>query len=267
MRDQPVSDAAVRVQKILSQAGVASRRAAEELVREGRVSINGSVVTTLGVKADPERDDVRVDGQRVRPVSELLYLVLHKPTGYVTTRRDPQKRRTVMDLIPSVSAYVYPVGRLDYDSEGLLLLTNDGDLAALLTHPRHEVEREYEALVAGAPSSAALEKLARGVPLDGKRTAPARVRILGGRPGRDETWVSITLREGRNRQVRRMCEAVGHPVRRLRRVRFGPLVLGRLPRGKARTLTVREVADLRASARGDVVVPSRRGGPPRRARV
>jgi pseudouridine synthase len=248
VREQQPSSDYIRVQKILSQAGVASRRAAEVLVREGRVSINGTVVTELGVRAHPVRDDVRVDGHRVRPVAEKIYIALHKPTGYVTTRRDPEKRRTVMDLVPSLSAYIFPVGRLDYDSEGLLLLTNDGDLAAKLTHPSHEVEREYEALVAGSPSAEAIEKLARGVPLDGKRTVPAKVRALGARPGRDETWLSITLREGRNRQVRRMCEAVGHPVRRLRRVRFGPLSLGRLARGKARALTAREVLDLRVAA-------------------
>lgn len=264
MRDQQPSSEHVRVQKILSQAGVASRRAAEELVREGRVSINGTVVTTLGVRADPVRDDIRVDGHRVRPVTQRIYVVLHKPSGYVTTRKDPEKRRTVMDLVPSLSAYIFPVGRLDYDSEGLLLLTNDGDLAAKLTHPRHEVEREYEALVAGTPSAAALEKLARGVPLDGKRTSPAKVHALGARPGRDETWVSITLREGRNRQVRRMCEAVGHPVHRLRRVRFGPLSLGRLARGKARELTAREVVDLRAAAGIAKVPASNTGAAPRR---
>lgn len=217
---------------------------------EGRVAINGRVVTTLGVKVDPTRDEVTVDGQKVRPIEERIYVVVHKPTGYVTTRKDPERRPTVMELVPSLRAYLFPVGRLDFDSEGLLLLTNDGDLAAKLTHPRHEVEREYEALVAGVPSEATLQKLARGVPLDGKRTAPASVRALGKRPGRDECWVSMTLREGRNRQVRRMCEAVGHPVRRLRRVRFGPLMLGRLARGHARVLTASEVEGLKAAAEG-----------------
>ena len=162
-----------RLQKVLSTAGVASRRASEELIRQGRVSVNGVVVTTLGSKADPLRDEIRVDGRRIKTGSRLRYLLLNKPRGYVTTRRDPQRRRTVMDLVPRLSEYLYPVGRLDYDSEGLLLLTNDGDLAAALTHPRHEVERVYRVEVAGTPDARSLERLSRGIVLDGERTAPA----------------------------------------------------------------------------------------------
>ncbi len=164
-----------RLQKILSAAGVASRRLSESLIQQGRVSVNGTVVTELGTKADPARDDVRVDGRRVRVESRRRYILLNKPRGYVTTRSDPQGRRTVMDLLTGVREYVYPVGRLDYDSEGLLLLTNDGELAARLMHPSHDVERVYEARVRGVPDARAVERLARGITLDGRRTAPARV--------------------------------------------------------------------------------------------
>src|SRR6186713_391033 len=172
----------IRLQKILSQAGVASRRAAEKLIADGRVSVNGRTILEMGVKADPAADDIRVDGRRVRAASRLRYILLNKPKGYVTTRSDPQRRRTVMDLLGGVREYVYPVGRLDYDSEGLLLLTNDGDLAARLTHPRHGVERTYEARVAGMPDQAAIDRLRHGVPLDGRRTQPATVVLLNKAP-------------------------------------------------------------------------------------
>src|SRR5688572_19336806 len=204
-----------RLQKILSQAGVASRRAAEKLIAEGRVSVNGSTVREMGTKADAAADDIRVDGRRIKAAQTLRYILLNKPAGYVTTRSDPQRRPTVIDLLRGVREYVYPVGRLDYDTEGLLLLTNDGDLAARLTHPRHGVERTYEARVAGVPDTDAIDRLRKGIPLDGKRTQRADVDLLT-KPRRDSTYsvVRITIREGRNRQVRRMCEAVGHPVDR-----------------------------------------------------
>jgi 23S rRNA pseudouridine2605 synthase len=175
-----------RLQKLLSMAGIASRRAAEQLILDGRVEVNGAVVTTLGSKADPASDEIRVDGRRIRFDVRPRYILLHKPKGYVTTRSDPEGRRTVMDLLRGVHEYVYPVGRLDYDSEGLLLMTSDGDLAARLMHPRHGVERVYEAVVAGAPAEAALDKLRRGIFLDGERTQPADVRTGGvvGRGGR-----------------------------------------------------------------------------------
>jgi 23S rRNA pseudouridine2605 synthase len=253
-----------RLQKILSTAGVASRRASEDLIRGGRVSVNGTTVTELGTKADPTEDDIRVDGRRIRLEARRIYLLLNKPRGYVTTRRDPQGRPTVLDLVKNVREYVYPVGRLDYDSEGLLILTNDGDLAARLTHPRHEVERVYEARVRGVPDAHALERLARGVMIDGRRTAPARVRLVQERPGpprkhrrdldedgsRERSTVEITLHEGRQRQVRRMFDAVGHPVARLRRVRIGPIEDRDLPAGRARALTPQEVEKLRRAARG-----------------
>ena len=235
-----------RLQKLLSAAGVASRRAAEQLISEGRVTVNGRTVREPGTRADPLSDDVRVDGRRIARKVRRRYLALHKPRGYVTTRSDPHRRKTVLDLIPDVREYVYPVGRLDYDSEGLLLLTNDGALAAVLTHPRHAVTRVYEALVRGVPSGARLRRLAAGVEIDGRPTAPAQVRLLhGGAPGRsDEALVRIVVREGRNRQVRRMFDAIGHPVRRLRRTRLGPVSLRGLPPGAARELTPAEVGAL-----------------------
>jgi 23S rRNA pseudouridine2605 synthase len=241
-----------RLQKILSSAGVASRRAAETLIAQGRVSVNGRTVTELGTKADPARDEIRVDGRRIKAAQTLRYLLVFKPRGFVTTRSDPQKRRTIMELLAGVREYVYPVGRLDYDSEGLLLVTNDGDLAAALTHPRHEVEREYRVVVAGVPDDRALQKLARGVVLDGRRTSPAVAKRIA--PERRETADSavllMTIREGRNRQVRRMCEAVGHPVQRLTRIRFGPLTAAGMKPGAVRELNRAEVRALKRLVSG-----------------
>lgn len=240
----------VRVQKLISMAGIASRRAAEVLILEGRVSVNGEVVRTLGAKADPATDEVRVDGRRLRLDRRQRYILLNKPRGYVTTREDPQGRRTVMDLLIGVREYVYPVGRLDYDSEGLLLLTSDGDLAARLMHPRHDVERVYEAIVLGVPAEGALDNLRRGIFLDGERTRPAQVRRGGTvAKGRQSlTRLTITLKEGRNRQVRRMCASIGHPVRKLTRLRVGPIRLGDLPPGRWRELSPQEVEKLKNAA-------------------
>jgi len=255
----------VRLQKILSAAGLASRRAAEALIRDGRVSVNGVTILELGTRADPARDDIRVDGQRVRAARRHRYILLNKPRGYMTTRKDPQRRPTVLDLLPDVREYIYPVGRLDYDSEGLLLLTNDGDLAARLLHPSHEVEREYHARVRGVPDEGALERLRRGVTIEGRRTAPAAVRLVDSGLGarEDQALVSIALHEGRTRQVRDMCDAVGHPVVRLKRVRFGPIVDRALKVGQHRDLTPREVAMLKQAAAGSGP-PARTGAPARR---
>ncbi|MDQ1345319.1 MAG: rRNA synthase, partial [Pseudomonadota bacterium] len=175
MNKAPTGD---RLQKILSAAGIASRRAAETLIVNGRVSVNGVTILELGTRADPARDDIRVDGQRVRVASRHRYILLNKPRGYMTTRKDPERRPTVLDLLPGVREYIYPVGRLDYDSEGLLLLTNDGEVAARLLHPSHEVEREYYARVRGVPDDRALERLRRGLMIEGRRTAPAVVRLV-----------------------------------------------------------------------------------------
>jgi 23S rRNA pseudouridine2605 synthase len=239
-----IQELGIRLQKVLSQAGVASRRAAEKLIADGRVTVNGKTILTMGVKVDPGKDEIRVDGRRIKGVSQPRYLLLYKPAGYVTTRSDPQRRRTVLDLLTGVREYVYPVGRLDYDTEGLLLLTNDGELAARLTHPRHGVARTYEARVAGMPDREAIERLRNGIPLDGHRTLPADVVLLNqGRRDRDGV-LRLTIREGRNRQVRRMCEAVGHPVQHLKRTRFGTLADRRLKPGEWRELAPREVEAL-----------------------
>ena len=227
-----------RLQKILSQAGVASRRASEALILTGRVSVNGTTVRELGTKADPAHDDIRVDGRRVNVVTRHRYVLLNKPRGYVTTRADPQRRPTVMDLVAGIREYLYPIGRLDVDSEGLLLLTNDGDLAARLTHPRHGVARVYDVHVLGEPDRHDLDRLSRGVTIDGRRTAPAQVAPLG------PSHFRMTIREGRNRQVRKMCAAIGHPVTALRRVAIGPIRDPRLRPGEWRDLSEDEVRKL-----------------------
>ncbi len=242
-----------RLQKLLSQAGVASRRASERLMVEGRVTVNGATIRELGTKADPARDDIRVDGRRIKLAEHHRYLLLNKPRGYVTTRSDPQKRPTVIDLV-GVREYIYPVGRLDFDSEGLLLLTNDGDLAARLTHPSHGIPRVYEARVLGVPDDHDLRRLARGIVIDGHRTQPAEaiVQLGPSRSGRDagpKATLLITLREGRNRQVRKMCEAIGHPVDHLKRVAIGPIRDARLKVGQWRELTTAEVQKLRAATK------------------
>jgi pseudouridine synthase len=247
----------MRLQKILSQAGVASRRAGERLMLEGRVSVNGVTIRELGTQADPLRDDIRVDGRRVRSAERRRYLLLNKPQGVVSTRADPQRRPTVIDLLRGVPEYVYPVGRLDFDSEGLLLLTNDGDLMAKLTHPRHGIPRVYEATVLGLPDAHDLERLARGVMIDGRRTAPANANVI--RSQGERTLLAITIREGRNRQVRKMCDTVGHPVVSLKRVAIGPIRDSRLKPGQWRELTAEEVDRLERA------VQDQRAGPPRRA--
>jgi len=246
-----------RLQKILSQAGVASRRASEQLMLDGRVTVNGATVFELGTKADPATDDIRVDGRRVKLAARARYLLLNKPRGYVTTRSDPQRRKTVIDLVQDVKEYVYPVGRLDYDTEGLLLLTNDGDLAARLTHPSHEVPRVYEARVLGIPDDHDLQRLSRGLVIEGRRTAAADVHMKPPRRDDEQATLVITLREGRNRQVRDMCDAIGHPVEHLRRVAIGPLRDSRLKAGHWRDLTPEEVARLKRVATASP--PRRRG--------
>jgi pseudouridine synthase len=243
-----------RLQKILSQAGIASRRASEQLMLEGRVTVNGTAVRELGTKADPAHDDIRVDGRRVRLPERHRYLLLNKPRGYVTTRSDPQRRPTVIDLLTGVRDYVFPVGRLDYDSEGLLILTNDGALAAQLTHPRYHVARVYEVRVLGVPDAHDLNRLAKGVIVDERKTGPSEVRLLNdvrrGRERRDaaDATLLITVREGRNRQIRKMCEAIGHPVSHLKRVAIGPIRDARLKPGQWRELRAHEIESLRKAA-------------------
>lgn len=236
-----------RLQKILSQAGVASRRASERLMLEGRVTVNGATVRELGTKADPAGDDIRVDGRRIKVAEHHRYILLNKPRGYMTTRFDPQQRPTVIDLLKGVREYVYPVGRLDFDSEGLLLLTNDGDLAARLTHPSHGVARVYEAQLLGVPDDHDLKRLARGLIIDGRRTAPAEVQLLPGARDSKGSTLRLTVHEGRNRQVRKMCEGIGHPVDRLKRVAIGPIRDSHLKPGRWRELTAEEVKKLEKS--------------------
>ncbi len=239
-----------RLQKVLSQAGLASRRAAESLIAEGRVTVNGTTVREMGTKADIDTDDIRVDGRRIKSTERARYILLYKPSGFVSTRSDPQRRRTVLDLLRGVREYVYPVGRLDYDTEGLLILTNDGDLAARLTHPKHGIERSYEAHVAGMPDEADLERLRTGISLDGRRTRPAEASVLNAGHRDHDGVLLLTIKEGRNRQVRRMCEAVGHPVGKLKRTRIGPLSDRYLKPGTWRELTGDEVKKLKRATEG-----------------
>lgn len=234
-----------RLNKYLSQAGVASRRRADVLIAAGRVKVNGSPVTVAGAKVDEAADRVEVDGKLVSPVSGHLYIMLHKPRGYVSTVRDPHATRSALDLV-KVRQRLYPVGRLDKDSEGLLLLTDDGELTQRLTHPRFEHEKEYRLMVAGTPTEANLQRLRRGIELEDGPTVPAGVELEGSAGG--GTWLRITLHEGRKRQLRRMCEAIGHPVHRLIRVRIGTLRLGDLAPGKWRFLSEAEKAELLRSA-------------------
>lgn len=239
-----------RLQKILAGAGVASRRKAEEYITAGRVTLNGQVVTELGTKADPEKDKILVDGKPLRGAEKLVYLLLNKPKGYVTTVSDPEGRPTVMDLLRGVKERVYPVGRLDYASEGLLLLTNDGDLAQRLTKAGDHAPKTYLVKVSGRPPEQAIRKLRDGVTItldDGRKvkTSPAKIHLAEDAPN---PWYEVTLIEGRNRQIRRMFEQVGHPVEKIRRVRMGSLVLD-VPPGKFRKLSESEVRELKAATR------------------
>jgi pseudouridine synthase len=239
-----------RLQRFLAHAGVASRRAAEALIRDGRVAVNGAIVSQMGVQIDPERDQVTLDGRPVRGVEAPFYAALHKPRGYVSSARDERGRPTVLALLPSAGR-LYPVGRLDLDSEGLLLITNDGDLTHRLLHPSHLVEKEYHVRIARPLSDAALDRLRHGILLDEGMTAPAVVERLDGQTMRGSheddggSWLRVTLREGRKRQVRRMVAAVGGRVVRLIRVRVDGVHLGRLGPGQWRRLTQREIAHLR----------------------
>ena len=235
--------AEMRVHRALAQAGVASRRAAEKLVAEGRVTVNGAVATVGQVVTD--RDVVAVDGRTITAEPVRTYM-LNKALGVVSTASDPQGRPTVLDGLPD-DVRLYPIGRLDINTTGLLLITNDGDLAHRLMHPRSKVPKEYEALVEGRVSSASVRMLRDGIELDDGPTQPAKVEVID-RDAKGGTWLRIEITEGRNRQVRRMCEAVGHPVRRLVRTRYGGLGLGRLRRGDHRMLSSAEIARLEAQA-------------------
>ena len=232
-----------RLQKILSHAGVASRREAERLISEGHVKVNGKVVTELGTKVDAGKDRIQVDGRLVAK-EKPVYLLLYKPKGCVTTSKDPEGRQTVLDLLDGIDARVYPVGRLDYHTEGLLLLTNDGELTHALIHPKHQVEKEYLVQVKGIPSEEKLDRLRAGICLEDGMTAPVEVRLQEILHEKNRSVLTVVLREGRNRQVRRMFDVIGFPVWSLKRIRFAFLTLQGVRRGKWRHLTTEEVAGL-----------------------
>lgn len=240
-----------RLQKLMAQAGIASRRASEEIIAAGRVTLNGTVVTEQGTKADASTDEICVDGKPLVPPQKLRYFMLHKPLGYVTTVTDPEGRKTVMELMQDCPERVYPVGRLDYNSEGLLLMTNDGALAHSLMKAGNHVPKTYQVKISGKPDDITLEKLRAGVAIeleDGRKvkTSSAKIRLI---KDADNPWYEIILIEGRNRQIRRMFQSVGFQVEKIKRIQFGPLKLD-VPPGQFRPLTVREVAHLKNRALG-----------------
>lgn len=230
-----------RLQKVLASAGVCSRRQAEKLISDGRVTVDSQVVTTLGSKVDPVHQEIRVDG-RPLPQTGLVYYLLNKPRGYVTTMSDPQGRPLVTSLLKGVKARVFPVGRLDIDTAGALILTNDGDLTQKILHPSNEINRTYRARVTGRPSEARLDSLRQGIVIEGRKTWPATLKVVGN--DRDSTTVEITIHEGRKRQVRKMFAAIGHPVRELTRTAYAMLELGNLPIGRFRELTQKDLEKL-----------------------
>ncbi|MBP1999503.1 23S rRNA pseudouridine2605 synthase [Paenibacillus shirakamiensis] len=237
-----------RLQKILAQAGIASRRKCEELILAGKVQLNGETVTELGTKADPAVDEITVNGKSVG-VEKKLYILFNKPKGVITSASDDKGRKIVTDYLKGVNERVFPVGRLDYDTEGLLLLTNDGDFAYLLTHPKHHVPKTYLATVKGVPHGTLLDKLKQGVMLEDGMTAPAELDYYDIEPGEKQSTIRITIHEGRNRQVRRMFESINHPVTRLKRISFGELHLGNMKRGLYRHLDKQEVEELMRNAK------------------
>ena len=227
-----------RLQKIISQANITSRRKAEELISNGHVKVNGKVVRELGSKADPDKDRIEVNGKRIEPKQPKVALLLYKPDGYITSLKDPEGRPTVAQLVDSIPVRLYPVGRLDYHTEGLLIMTNDGDLAQSIQHPSRAIHKIYWAKVKGVPPKEKLDKLRKGISIEGRKTLPARVEVL---ETRKNAWLQITIHEGRQNQIRKMCEAVGHPVLKLRRVAIGSLHDEKLKPGQYRHLTPQEI--------------------------
>ena len=249
------SEAPIRLQKFLSNAGVSSRRKAEELISQGLVRINGKVVKELGVRVDPNRDVMTIDGKKIR--INFKYVILHKPVKVLCSRDDPEGRPTVIDMLPDMGTQLYPVGRLDYDASGLVLLTNDGDVAMAFTHPSFKTPRIYLVKAKGQPDEKDLERLRGGVHLDdGAKTLPAKVRQIEyrgkGKSATSNTWLKFILHEGRNRQIKRMCLAVRHPALRIHRVTMGPLKLGDLPVGAWRYATKEEIKELQKLAQKQV---------------
>jgi 23S rRNA pseudouridine2605 synthase len=229
----------VRLQKFLARCGIASRRKSEELILSGRVSVNGATKTNLGIKIDPESDVIRFDGKTVEPEKEHIFVLLNKPKGYVTSLSDPQGRPVVTSLVKDIPERLFPVGRLDLDTEGALILTNDGGFAQKVQHPSHETNKTYEALVSGYPGKGKLKQLERGILLEGKQTAPATLKLLKRLQG--QTLVQITIHEGRKRQVRKMFDFIGNPVISLKRIAYGKLFLKNLPTGRYKLLNHKDL--------------------------
>jgi 23S rRNA pseudouridine2605 synthase len=235
-----------RLQKIMSQRGIASRRKAEDMIREGRVVVNGKVAT-LGMKADPERDHIKISGKLLKRPDPETYIILNKPCGVLTTFEDEEVRPTVKELIKGVKFRVFPVGRLDFHSEGLLLLTNNGELASKIIHPSHKVPKTYHVKVKGTVADSLLDKLRNGIVLEDGKTAPALVKTLRMHQMESNTWLEVILHEGRKRQIRRMCERVNHPVLKLKRIKIDGITLGDLPSGRWRYLRSDEIEKLKRS--------------------
>lgn len=228
-----------RLQKVMAELGVASRRKCEDLILQGKVSVNGQIITELGTKVDKQSAIILVEGTQITNKIKKVYILLNKPIGYITSAKDQFDRPTVIDLISEINVRLYPVGRLDYDTEGLLILTNDGDLTFKITHPSHHVTKTYTALVDGRVPQEAIEIFEKGVVIEDYKTAPAKLEIL--KYINDDTLINITIHEGKNRQVRKMCEAIGHPILRLKRISIGNLKLGDLSTGHYRHLTKEEI--------------------------
>lgn len=229
----------MRLQKFMAKAGVASRRKSEEIILDGKVSVNGNIIKELGYKVDPDNDEVKVNGKTISIEKKKLYIAINKPVGYITTVSDQFDRKTVIDLVPSVESRIYPVGRLDYDTSGLLLLTNDGDLTYKLTHPSHEIDKTYIAKVKGIPTNEELTDFKNGLRIENYVTSPAQIKIL--RKNNNSSILEITIHEGKNRQVRKMCDAINHPVIDLKRVRIGKIQLSDLKEGQYRYLDSKEI--------------------------
>ena len=233
-----------RLQKVIAQAGVASRRDAEELIKAGRVTVNGKAVTELGTKVDPKRDRIAVDKKLIK-AEKYIYILLNKPKGIITALEDPQGRKTVADLVADIPERIYPVGRLDYNTEGLLIMTNDGDLTNTLTHPSNEISKTYLAKVQGYPPEEKLDKLRVGIKLEDGMTAPAKINIIAVDQEKELTTLEMVIHEGKNREIRRMCEAIGYPVKNLKRIKIAFLTLEGLRRGQYRQLLTGEVEELK----------------------
>ncbi len=233
-----------RLQKVIAHAGIASRRDAEEIITAGRVTVNGKVVTELGTKIEPRRDRVAIDG-KILKAEKYVYILLNKPKGVVTTLEDPRGRKTVADIVAKIPERIYPVGRLDYNTEGLLIMTNDGDITHALTHPSHEIAKTYLAKVEGFPPEEKLDRLRVGIRLEDGVTAPAKINIVDIDREKELTTLEIIIYEGKNRQIRRMCETIGHPVKNLKRIQYAFLTLEGLRRGQYRQLLPQEVEELK----------------------